>query len=160
MRCTRTVGATLLVALLACGGTAARDGTPARDGAPGSGNGSRDSTATGSAAPAANLKGMTMLPAFRAHVDSVAADPSMMRSSMPGHRAEVQAMVTAMHADMTGTGMHSDAAYEALADSVVAGAASLGQARGPEFERLVMRHVDQMRRLASVYETKANAMTK
>ena len=48
--------------------------------------------------------------------------------------------------------MHSDAAYEALADSVVKGAASLGTASGPDFDELVMRHVDQMRRLAAVYE--------
>jgi hypothetical protein len=82
----------------------------------------------------------------------------MLKSSMSGHQAEVKAVVDAMHADMVAVGMHSDAAYEALADSVVAGSAALGTASGPDFDRLVKEHVDQMRRLAAVYESKAAAM--
>jgi len=95
-----------------------------------------------------------MLPAFRAHLDSVAQDPAMMRAAMPDHRAEVKELVDAMHSDMTMMGMHSDAAYEALADSVVEGSAALGTAGGADFNRQVARHVDQLRRLAATYETR------
>ena len=70
------------------------------------------------AAAGMELKAMPMLPAFRAHLDSVAQYPAMMRAAMPDHRSEVKELVDAMHSDMTMMGMHSDAAYEALADSV------------------------------------------
>ena len=134
----------LFVVLALCG----CKGAPARDASP-------DSAADH---PKPALTAMAMLPGIRAHLDSVAADPSMMRSAMAGHQAEVKALVEAMHADMMAAGMHSDAAYEALADSVVKGSAALGTASGPDFERLVAEHVDQMRRLAAVYESKAAAM--
>lgn len=106
------------------------------------------------AAAGMELKAMPMLPAFRAHLDSVAQYPAMMRAAMPDHRAEVKELVDAMHSDMTMMGMHSDAAYEALADSVVEGSAALGTAGGADFNRQVARHVDQLRRLAATYETK------
>jgi hypothetical protein len=110
--------------------------------------------------PAAGMKleAMPMLPALRAHTDSLAARPGMMRNDMPQHQAEVKHVVAAIHADMARLGMPSDPAYDALADSVVNGSAALGTAGGPEFERLVARHVDQLRRLAAVYETKVAAM--
>jgi len=104
------------------------------------------------------MTAMAMLPGLRAHLDSVTAHPAMLKSSMSGHQAKVKAVVDAMHADMMAVGMHSDPAYEALADSVVAGSAALGTASGPGFDRLVKEHVDQIRRLAAVYESKAAAM--
>jgi hypothetical protein len=104
------------------------------------------------------MTAMAMLPGLRAHLDSVAAHPAMLKSSMSNHQTEVKAVVDAMHADMMAVGMHSDPAYEALADSVVKGSAALGTARGPDFDRLVMQHVDQMRRLAAAYEGKASGM--
>ncbi|MEO7138291.1 MAG: hypothetical protein ABI037_11295 [Gemmatimonadales bacterium] len=106
------------------------------------------------AAAKMELKAMPMLPAFRAHLDSVAQHPAMMRAAMPEHRSEVKELVDAMRSDMTMMGMHSDAAYEALADSVVEGSAALGTAGGADFNRQVARHVDQLRRLAANYETK------
>jgi hypothetical protein len=145
-------GGALLVAVLFIG---ACKGAPAHGSAP-------DSAAMSQSAPAAHpkpeLTAMPMLPALRAHLDSVAAHPAMLRSSMSGHQAEVKAAVDAMHADMMAAGMQSDAAYEALADSVVKGSAALGTARGSDFDREVAQHVDQVRRLAAVYETKAAAM--
>jgi hypothetical protein len=151
MRIQVTNGALLFVVLAACGCQgASRHGSVA------------DSAATSSSGPATRpkpeLTAMPMLPGLRAHLDSVAANPSMLRSSMSGHLAEVKAVVDAMHADMMAAGMHSDAAYEALADSVVKSSEALGTASGPEFKRLVAEHVDQIRRLAAVYETKAAAM--
>ncbi len=120
-----------------------------------------DSTTAASSAPAASSQPMTamaMLPGLRAQLDSIEAHPSMMRTAMASHQAKVKAVVGAMHSDMMAAGMHSDAAYEALADSVVQGSAALGTASGPGFDQLVKQHVDQMRRLAQVYESKTAAM--
>ncbi len=151
MRAQRIHGAPFLmmaVVLAACGERESR--------APGAGADTAASTADAPVKP--QLTAMPMLPGIRAHLDSLSASPAMMRSAMPGHRAEVKALVDAMHTDMMAAGMHSDAAYEALADSVVEGSAELGRASGPGFERLVARHVDQIRRLTAVYERKAAAM--
>ncbi len=104
------------------------------------------------------LEAMAMLPAVRAQVDSFARSPSMMRRAGSRYQAEIKHVVEAMHTDMTRLGMHSDPAYEALADSVVHGSAALSTAGGADFERLVARHVDQVRRLSAVYETKVAAM--
>jgi hypothetical protein len=143
MRIQRTTGALLFLVLTAAG----------CKGAPGHG-----SAPDSSAIRSSELTAMRMLPAFRSHLDSVADHPAMLRSSMSGHQAEVRALVNAMHADMMAAGMHSDAAYEALADSIVKGTAALGTASGSEFDRRVAEHVDQLRRLTAVYETKAAAM--
>lgn len=104
------------------------------------------------------LEAMAMLPAVRAQLDSLARSPSMVRSAGSRYQAETRHVVDAMHADMTRLGMHSDPAYEALSDSVVQGSAALSTAGGAELGRLVARHVDQMRRLSAVYETKVAAM--
>lgn len=117
--------------------------------------GSPDTGAVSRAAPP--MTAMPMLPGLRAHLDSVAARPAMLKDGMSGHRAEVMGVIEAMRADIMAAGMHSDAHYEALADSVVKGSAALGTASGREFDRLVVEHIDQMRRLASVYESMAKA---
>ena len=100
---------------------------------------------------------MPMLPAVRAHLDSVAADPAMLHAAMPEHQAEMRRLVNAMHADMARLGMQSDPAYEALADSIVNASDRLATARGAELERLTAQHIDQVRRLAKVYEAKTSA---
>lgn len=150
MHMSRSTDAVLLLALAACSGQTPKTGPPAD-------SGTGDSV-TSPARLRIKLTAMPMLPTFRAHLDSVAAHPAMMRSSMSQHQTEVRNLVNAMHADMMALGMHSDPAYEALADSVVSGSARLASAGGAEFDRLVAQHVDQMRRLAAVYETKTSAM--
>jgi hypothetical protein len=125
------------------------------------GGAARDTSASDSAAtapPKPVMTGMAMLPKLRAHLDSIAAHPAMLKQGTADHEAEIKAVVDAIHADMSAVGMHSDAAYEALADSVVKGSAALGTASGRDFDRLVMQHVDQMRRLAAVYESKVASM--
>jgi len=151
MHIQRMTGVLLVVvfAVAGCGRT------PARAAA---GDSSAMSSSSRTGGPKPEMTAMAMLPGLRAHLDSVAAHPAMLKSSMSGHQAEVKAVVDAMHADMVAVGMHSDAAYEALADSVVASSAALGTASGPAFDRLVKEHVDQIRRLAAVYESKAAAM--
>ena len=117
--------------------------------------GTRVAADTAETSPAHKPTAMPMLPGLRAHLDTVAAKPAMLHGEMAAHQAKVTEVVGAMQADMMAVGMHSDAAYEALADSVVKGSAARATASGKEFERLVMKHVDQTRRLVAVYETKA-----
>ena len=148
VRNSRMLGAFLVVAAAGCGGSkGGRENTPT-DSVVGSSGRSSD----------VQLTAMPMLPGLKAHVDSVAAHPAMIRSSMSQHQAEVKHVVSAMHEDMMALGMHSDPAYEALADSVVQGSTRLATAGGAGFDRLVMQHLDQIRRLASVYESKTAQM--
>lgn len=140
----------LFLVLSSCGKAADRpaaaaDSTPTRPAPAGSVAGKK-------------LEAMAMLPAVRARLDSLARSPGMMRSAGSRYQADIKNVVDAMHEDMTRLGMHSDPAYEALADSVVQGSAALSTAGGAELERLVARHVDQVRRLSGVYETKVAAM--
>lgn len=139
----------LLGAIVACTGKAKTPAFPATD-----------SAATDSAVGRAhvNLKARAMLPGFQAHLDSVARHPAMIRRDMPAHEAQVKHLVAAIHSDMSALGMPSDPAYEALADSVVRGSARLGTAGGATFNRLVAQHMDQLRRLAAVYQTKTAGM--
>ncbi|MEP7227907.1 MAG: hypothetical protein ABI785_11135 [Gemmatimonadales bacterium] len=138
----------LFLALASCGGKRAE--RPAAG---------ADSASMAPVPPAGmKLEAMAMLPVVRAHLDSLARNPSMMRRAGPQSEAKTRRLVNAMHADMARLGMHSDPAYEALADSVVAGSVALSTAGGAELERLVARHVDQLRRLSAVYETKVATM--
>ena len=136
----------ILLGLAACSGKSSPANPPV------------DSAATSMPSQQVELKGRAMLPAFRAHLDSVARHPNMMRNSMSQHRSEVKSLVAAMHSDMMALRMHSDPAYEALADSVVQGSARLATAGGAAFNRLVAQHIDQLRRLTSVYESKTASM--
>jgi hypothetical protein len=139
----------LLLGFAACGGKSSPGHTAADSAA-------IDSTAAmASPHQGMQLKAMVMLPGFRAHLDSMARHPAMMKSHLAQHRAEVKHLVAAMHSDMMAMGMPGDPAYEALADSVVQGSARLGTASGAGFNRLVAMHLDQLRRLATAYEAKA-----
>ena len=150
----RLLASFLLLGLAACGGKSSAGHTPVDYPA-------SDSTAAmGSPHQGMELKAMVMLPGIRASMDSMAGHPAMMKKDLRRHQTEVKHLVDAMHSDMMALGMHSDPAYEALADSVVQGSARLGTASGAEFNRLVSQHIDQMRRLASVYEAKAAGVMK
>jgi hypothetical protein len=139
----------LLLLVVACSKKAGSGAGTSRDSAP--------AESTASQRPM-ELQAMPMLPVVRAHLDSLAHKPALMHARMGQHQAEVKHLVEAIHSDMRALGMHSDAAYESLADSVVRGSAQLGTAGGKAFNRLVLEHVDQVRRLAAIYETKTSAM--
>ena len=142
------LGPILFLGLASCGGKSSPSQHPADSAV-------FDSTAAmGSPHQGMQLKAMVMLPGIRARMDSIARHPAMMRGELARHRADVKHLVDAMHSDMMAMGMHSDPAYEALADSVVQGSARLGTAGGAEFKRLVAMHMDQLRRLTTVYEAK------
>lgn len=139
----------LFLGLASCGGGAERPAATA------------DSTARPSASDSRagmKLEAMAMLPGVRAHLDSLAQSPRMMRSAGSRYQAEIKNVVDAMNGDMARLGMHSDPAYEALADSVVRGSTALASASGAELERLVARQVEQLRRLSAVYETKVGTL--
>ena len=138
----------LFLGLTSCGGKAAERPAAAGDSAP-----MAPATTAGM-----KLEAMAMLPAMRAHLDSLARNPNMVRRPGSPPEAMTVRLVNAMQADMGRLGMHSDPAYEALADSVVAGSVALSSARGAKLDRLVARHVDQLRRLSAVYETKVATM--
>ena len=121
------------------------------------GSATADSAASPSSARM-ELKAMPMLPGFRAHLDTLAHTPAMMRDLMSLHQSQVRNLVVAMHSDMMALGMHSDGEYEALADSVVNGSRELGSAAGADFNRRVARHIDQLRRLTAMYEAKTTGM--
>jgi hypothetical protein len=143
----RRRGAPMLLLLLACGGGAGERPKSESESAP-------PAAAADSSAGGMELQAMPMLPAVRAHLDSVAADPVRLRAAMPEHQAEMRRLVNAMHADMARLGMHSDSAYEALSDSIINASDRLATASGAALERLTAQHIDQVRRLATVYETK------
>jgi len=110
----------------------------------------------GSERPAAKgdmeLQASSMLPAMRAHLDSMESGGRLTPASMPQHRLQVRNFVRATETDMQRLGMHSDPAYEALADSVLKGLERLAGAGSSGVERLAAEHLDRVRRLASVYE--------
>ncbi len=142
----------LLLTLASCdGGKATERPAAAADSTP-------PTSAPSDSGAGMKLEAMAMLPAVRAKLDSLTRNPSMAGSPGSRYPAETRDVVDAMQADMTRLGMHSDPAYEALSDSVVQGSAALSAAGGAELEGLVARHVDQLRRLSAVYETKVAAM--
>jgi hypothetical protein len=141
----RHVSETLLLAVLACTSKST----------PGASNGSAANDSTPAPKPAAmELKAKPMLPGFRAHLDTLTHSTRMAPAMMSQHMSEVKNLVDAIHSDMIAMGMPSDAAYEALADSVVQGSQALGTASGADFKRRLSRHMDQLHRLTAVYETK------
>jgi hypothetical protein len=146
----RYLSGTLLLALIAC---------TSKSGTPPPGNQSVTNDSAPAPQPAAmELKAKPMLRGFRAHLDTLAHSTRMRPAVMSQHMAEVKNLVEAIHSDMRAMGMPSDAAYEALADSVVRGSEALGTAGGADFKRRLSRHMDQLHRLTSVYETKIAAM--
>lgn len=147
----------LVISPAACDRDTARAGASA-DAAGSAGSAGARADSTAEATPARTLQAMPMLPGFRAELDSIATTPAMLKSSMSAHMTAMHRVMDAMHADMMAVGMHSDAAYEALSDSVVKGSAALATAKDHDLARLVMVHVDQLRRLTAVYEEKTASM--
>jgi hypothetical protein len=151
MRYQQIAAGVLFSLLAACGDKA---GAPARAAQ----YSARPDTASASASSRTELKAMPMLPAFRAHLDTLSRAPKMAPAAKAQHMSEVKHLVDAMHSDMIALGMAGDAAYEALADSVVKGSEQLGNAAGADFKRRLARHMDQLHRLTAAYESKTASM--
>ena len=145
----RQITGSLLLALIACTGKA---------GAPAAGVSAGTDSKTSSPHVAIELKAMPMLPAFRAHLDTLERAPKMAPGGISQHMSEVKHLVDAMDSDLIALLMPVDAAYEALADSVVKGSEQLGSAAGADFKRRLAQHMDQLHRLTATYESKTAAM--
>lgn len=102
----------------------------------------------------ADMQAAPLMPAMSRHLDSVAATPAMLQQGLPAHAELVHDLMEAMHADMMRIGMHSDAAYEALADSTVSDLKAMEQVSGAEYDRLAAIHIEHVRRLMAAYESK------
>jgi hypothetical protein len=122
------------------------------------GSGTRSAPADRAAKTSMELQALPMLPPMRAHLDSAKSGAAMAQASIPQHQLRVRDFVEATRSDMQRVGMHSDPAYEALADSVLGGLDRLTGARGLELKRLAAEHIDRIQRLASVYERKMAAV--
>jgi hypothetical protein len=102
----------------------------------------------------AGMQAAPLIPAIRRHLDSVAATPAMLRQGLPDHAKRIQELMVAMHADMMRMGVHSDPAYDALADSTVTDLRLMEGASGADYDRLAAAHLDHVRRLMAAYESK------
>lgn len=108
----------------------------------------------GMQAMAMRMPSMDMMAGARAYLDSVArAEPGELPRMVAGHRGRIEPMLTAMDQDMKAMNMTSDAAWQALADSVRSDLAALPGLSG---EALVLRmraHAGRMRRLLQRHES-------
>jgi hypothetical protein len=94
-----------------------------------------------------------MLPKVRLHLDSLASSSAAMHdAAMAGHAAVMGGLLQAMQTDLMHMGMHSDSAYEALADSVVKDQVAIAAAPAAQQAELVRQHLDRVRRLMAVYD--------
>ncbi len=73
-------------------------------------------------------------------------------AAMVAHDSVMRGVLRAMRGDLMHMGMHSDSAYEALADSVVRDQGELAAAPAARQAELLRLHLDRVRRLLSVYD--------
>jgi hypothetical protein len=93
-----------------------------------------------------------LLPQVRANLDSLESPtPTHRDAALAHHAAVVESLLRAMRTDLMHLGLHRDAAYQALADSVTSGVAALGAASAADQPELVGRQLQLVRRLVGVY---------
>lgn len=102
----------------------------------------------------AGMQAAPLIPAMSRHLDSVAATPAMLHQGSLDHAQRVHELMAAMHADMMRMGMHSNPAYEALADSTVDDLKAMERASGAEYDRLAAAHIEHVHRLMAAYKSK------
>ena len=96
---------------------------------------------------------MGMMPAMRAHMDSMAqASPEQVRSMMAMHQEMGSRMLDAMGSDMRSMNMTSDPAWTALSDSVRSDLAEIPRLSGAALKQRVQGHVGRMRGLMKRHE--------
>ncbi len=107
--------------------------------------------ATGSMAM--SMVGMSLMPAVRAHLDSLGqAVPAQMAAMMAGHLDLMSRMMDAMGKDMRGMNMTPDAAWTALSDSVRQDLADLPGLSGAGLKTRMGAHEERVRRLLARHE--------
>lgn len=153
----RKLFAAVVFALLACGERGAssvdRSGAEASDTAAG-GMGNMGNPQMGDGhGSMANMPSMTMMPAMRRHMNSMASLPEdQMQAMMATHQERTSAMLDAMGADMRGMNMAADPAWEALTDSVKRDLADLEGQSGKAAADRMRGHHARMSRLMDAHE--------
>ena len=99
------------------------------------------------------MQGVTMLPAMRAHCDSLAAMPAeQIAKEMSAHADLAARMMDAMGADMRSMNMQPDAAWTALTDSVRRDLAEFPGLTGSPLKSRMQAHIGRVRRLMDMHE--------
>jgi len=100
-----------------------------------------------------SMRGDSLMPMMRAHLDSLAATPPQFVGGMVARHEELASqLLDAMGADMTTMGMKADSAWKALADSVKRDLSDLPTLSGQRLGSRVPAHVDRMRRLMTMHQ--------
>lgn len=141
MRATHVALATAVITLAACGKT----GEAARQAG-------ADTTGT-MAGMSMAMQGMQMMPAMRAHLDSLGTmQPAQMAATMAAHQDLASRMMDAMGADMRGMGMRPDSAWAALGDSLRQDLAVLPSLSGAALGTRMRAHLGRMRQMLAMHE--------
>lgn len=99
------------------------------------------------------MRSMALLPAMRAHLDSLAAMPAEAVAAMlPAHRMVVSEMWDAMSADMGMMGITADSDWAKLVASLRRHLAELPQLSAEAFRSRLHEHLRRMRTLMDMHE--------
>ena len=99
------------------------------------------------------MAGMELMPAMRAHLDSLGAlTPAEIQARMAAHQDLAARMMDAMGADMRGMGMQPDAVWTALGDSLRQDLAELPGLTGIALTDRVRAHGARMQRMLAMHE--------
>jgi len=114
----------------------------------------KDSAAPGTmAGMQMEKRGMEMLPAMRAHLDSLAGlSSSQMAAAMPAHEDLASRTMDAMGADMRGMNMTPDSAWTTLSDSLRQDLAELTSLSGDRLKSRIQAHIGRMQRMMAMHE--------
>jgi hypothetical protein len=105
------------------------------------------------------MQGMKMMPAMRAHMDSMGtASADRMKAMMAGHQEMASGMMDAMGTDMRMMSMSGDSAWTALSDSVRRDLAELPGMSGRPFSSRMKEHLARMQRLMDQHENMMSSM--
>lgn len=141
MRTFHWISALVLVTLVGCGKKPEAAKPPAAD------------TAGTMSGMQMSPQGMQMMPAMRAHLDSLGAmPPDQMATMMATHQDLASRMMDAMGADMRGMNMKPDSAWAALSDSLRQDLAELPGLSGAPLSSRMQAHIGRMRRMMAMHE--------
>jgi hypothetical protein len=111
--------------------------------------------------PGMVMRSDSLMPMMRADLDSLARMPTQFAQRMQqAHEAMASQMLDAMGSDMTMMGMHPDAAWTALVDSVKRDLAELPSLSSRSLATRIMQHVQRMRRLLDMHQRMMSATGK
>jgi hypothetical protein len=134
----------LVVALAEAACTKKQDATPPAQ---------SDSAAAGAMTGMQPMKGMEMVPAMQAHLDSMMAmSPAQMAAEMAAHEDLASRTMDAMGADMRTMNMPPDSAWTALSDSLRQDLAELPPLSGDRLKSRILAHIGRMQRMMVMHE--------